>query len=347
MKIFAFYLLCSFITIAPALANNKRGNVDILPVIGLMLKSNMSASPSTSYYIPDTGVYLCYDNTTVLAECPSKGAPFYGQDAQFNPTQRQQSYLDNGDETVTDKVTGLMWQQSDDANTRTFEEAKNYCSACTDGGHSDWRLPDIHEIHLLVSYTHNRPAIAPVFNAQMSGYWSSTLGATYPSVIAMALDFQDGSIDEARYDAGVWNDELYVRCVRGTTPTHNFKTLGSEMVHDELTNLTWQRIDDGVKRYWEEALSYCNNLILGGHEDWRLPDVKELLSIVDYSYFNPTLPVLLETAKDQQYCTFTSSTTPVGTAGGGASSVSFYKGEMSSAKKDTYTHFVRCVRDEN
>jgi len=49
------------------------------------------------------------------------------------------------------------------------------------------------------------------------------------------------------------------------------------------TGLMWQQADDGQSRDWEEALSYAENLELANHSDWRLPNAKELQSIVDYT----------------------------------------------------------------
>ncbi|UOD33950.1 hypothetical protein DSN97_07175 [Deferribacteraceae bacterium V6Fe1] len=62
-----------------------------------------------SYQIVDTGVTEFYSNTSSIP-APKPGEPFYGQDAQYqiNPP----SYVDNGDGTITDKITGLMWQNT-------------------------------------------------------------------------------------------------------------------------------------------------------------------------------------------------------------------------------------------
>ena len=60
--------------------------------------------------IPDTGQTLCYDDSDTII-CPEEGEAFYGQDAQI--TGNTPSYTDNGDGTITDNVTGLMWQKSD------------------------------------------------------------------------------------------------------------------------------------------------------------------------------------------------------------------------------------------
>jgi len=55
-------------------------------------------------------------------------------------------FTDNGDGTVTDNKTGLMWAKSDNGEDIDFEDADNYCESFAAGGFSDWRLPDIEEL---------------------------------------------------------------------------------------------------------------------------------------------------------------------------------------------------------
>ena len=55
---------------------------------------------------------------------------------------------DDSKEIVTDKVTGLQWQDNSEAKTvsKNWSDAKSYCEALTLGGHNDWRLPTIEEL---------------------------------------------------------------------------------------------------------------------------------------------------------------------------------------------------------
>ncbi|MCI5146410.1 MAG: DUF1566 domain-containing protein [Candidatus Electrothrix sp. AR3] len=78
---------------------------------------------------------------------------------------------------------------------------------------------------------------------------------------------------------------FYVQCVRGdsTYGTNSLKANGDSTVSDQNTNLMWQQEDNGIGVDWETALSGCENSSTGGHQDWRLPNAKELHSIVDYS----------------------------------------------------------------
>ncbi len=77
----------------------------------------------------------------------------------------------------------------------------------------------------------------------------------------------------------------YFRLVRGNTSygENNFEDNGDGTISDLATGLMWQLEDDGRTKDWEEALSYSENLNLAGYSDWRLPNIKELQSIVDYT----------------------------------------------------------------
>ncbi|GAH45041.1 unnamed protein product, partial [marine sediment metagenome] len=67
-----------------------------------------------TYPVVDTGQSTCYDASGAAATCPAEGDPSFGQDAQFSGNTP--SYTDNADGTISDNVTGLMWQQSPDTN---------------------------------------------------------------------------------------------------------------------------------------------------------------------------------------------------------------------------------------
>jgi len=51
-------------------------------------------------------------------------------------------------------------------------------------------------------------------------------------------------------------------------------------IRDTRTGLIWQKEDDGIERTYDEAISYCRELRIGGYSDWRLPTLEELLTIV-------------------------------------------------------------------
>jgi len=164
------------------------------------------------YKLPDTGQHTCYDGYGNVISCPSPGEPFYGQDAQYEGPQP--AYQDNGDGTVTDLNTGLMWQQSDNGTVREWQEACNYCDGLTLAGHSDWRIPDRRELVSIVDYGRYYPVINPVFDCNSYHYWS---GSTY----AFKPDGRGGGQRwRVSFDYGYVTDyhegyRYYVRCVRG------------------------------------------------------------------------------------------------------------------------------------
>ena len=59
----------------------------------------------------------------------------------------------------------------------------------------------------------------------------------------------------------------------------------------KLDNLEWQDNTEAktTKLSWDEAKSYCQNLNLASHSDWRLPSIKELQNIVDVSRYKPSI----------------------------------------------------------
>ena len=120
-------------------------------------------------------------------------------------------FTDNGDGTVTDNITGLMWQQEDDDVTRNWERAITYCEGLTLAGHSYWRLPNVKELKSIVDVAVSNPAIDGTYfpNTNSSNYWSSTTVADITGY-AWYVVFNYGYIQ--RHNK---TDGYYVRCVRG------------------------------------------------------------------------------------------------------------------------------------
>ena len=127
----------------------------------------------------------------------------------------------NGDGTVTDLSTHLVWQQQEQATHFVEPDAVSYCSSLTLAGKHDWRLPTIYELQRLVDYSAFNPASAPQLSyvppdQQGTFYtWSSTpvsptWGPNYSGYYWM-ISFGGG---DARTAAGL-GAGLEARCVRG------------------------------------------------------------------------------------------------------------------------------------
>lgn len=102
------------------------------------------------------------------------------------------------------------------------------------------------------------------------------------------MNFADGRIKG--YGLTLFNSDktLFVTCVRGNPDygINNFSDNGDGTITDETTGLAWSQSDSGTGMNWEEALAWVqtkNDENYLGYSDWRLPNVKELQSIVDYS----------------------------------------------------------------
>jgi len=118
-------------------------------------------------------------------------------------------FIDNGDGTISDTKTGLLWQKSDDEVRRTWHVAKEYAETLTLAEHSDWRLPTIEELIGIIDYKCYDPACASIFTCRSSHYWSGSTCAGY-TYYAWAVHFYVGYV--YAYDK-TFND-FYVRCVR-------------------------------------------------------------------------------------------------------------------------------------
>ncbi|MBI5749112.1 MAG: DUF1566 domain-containing protein [Nitrospinae bacterium] len=155
-----------------------------------------TTSAWTMLKLPDTGQTTSYTTT-------------FGEDHDY--TINPPSYTDNGNGTITDNVTGLIWQKEDDNTPRTWSDAGTYCDNLTLGGQSDWRLPSKKELISIVNYgTYNHAINTTYFpNTNSSYYWSSTTVANYSSD-AWSVNFSYGYVDGYGKSSS-----YYVRCIRG------------------------------------------------------------------------------------------------------------------------------------
>jgi hypothetical protein len=288
-----------FTIVAEARTMRAMGRPLLLPAM-LMLAC---WSTGATAQVVDTGQSRCYDDWQEIT-CPSPGEPFYGQDAQYSGAQP--GYMDNGDGTVSDINTGLMWQKSPDLENRsTYAEALAGARSCRLAGHDDWRLPTIKELYSLIDFRGSGKTGTPYIDTRFfdfrfgdsnrgerpidAQYWSSNeyAGKVFGNRTAVfGVNFADGRIkgypSESR---GKKQEGRFVRYVRGATGygINRFVDNGDGTVTDHTSGLTWMKADSQTAMSWQDALAFAENLSFAGHDDWRLPNAKELQSIVDYS----------------------------------------------------------------
>jgi hypothetical protein len=249
-------------------------------------------------------------------------------------------FVDNGDGTITDNLTALLWvrngnlmitrdpafdtDETSNDGAVTWQHALDYIALLNSANfanHSDWRLPNRRELRSLahygqdsVSWLNEQGFIAVEWD---NCYWTSSTYVPLPSD-AMIADMPYG-------DTMIWPKSLtgYVLPVRAgesggqvmlpktgqslcynssgnvlscintgqdgalqrgiAWPTPRFVDNGDGTITDRLSGLMWDQNGNraGAPRTWDQALSDCNILSLGGYNDWRLPNFNELESLIN------------------------------------------------------------------
>jgi hypothetical protein len=119
-----------------------------------------------------------------------------------------------------------------------------------------------------------------------------------------------------------------------------YKDNGNGTVTDFKTGAMWQKTDDGTEKQWADAISYCDELELADYNDWRLPSIDVLLTIVQYSTFDQAIDPVFVGCRQYYYW---SGTTCADDAGG-AWNVYFGNGDVDRYIKSREFP-VRCVRN--
>lgn len=202
----------------------------------------------------------------------------------------------------------------------SYADAKAYVDALNAqnyGGYSDWRLPSIKQLYSLIDYRGTDPdpmasvstGLVPFMDADTFQFSYGDLSAgeriidsqwatdtLYVSTVMgnqqamFGVNFADGRIKgyPAVGGPGGVDKTYYVRFCRGNNDygTNQFTDNGDGTVTDSATELMWMQADSGVGMNWEDALAWAqqkNDENYLGYDDWRLPNAKELQSLVDYT----------------------------------------------------------------
>ena len=286
-------------------------------LIASILFASAAIAADRPYVIVGTGQTKCYDNYQEI-DVPRAGQPFSGQDAQ-HPGNKPSYKLSADSLTVLDNVTGLTWQRSPDttgdgvldrSDKLTLKQAQALpakLNAAKFGGFSDWRVPTIKELYSLIEFSglDSGPGAGnpiPFIDTKYfkfvygdtskgervidSQYASSTkyVGKSFQGFAKLfGVNFADGRIKgyDLQMPGGRMEKTFFVICCRGNPKygQNDFRDNGDGTITDRATGLVWQKKDSGKPMNWEQALAYAAKAGNG----WRLPNAKELQSIVDYA----------------------------------------------------------------
>ncbi|MDF3071722.1 MAG: hypothetical protein K0R38_7323 [Polyangiaceae bacterium] len=243
---------------------------------------------------PDSLTGIC-SNGKRLGVCPQADGAYFGQDGTYRINVP--SYMATTS-TLTDLVTGLVWQVVPPVADLTHAEAVSYCEELSLAEQTDWRLPTrLEYVSLLDAGKGAGYALPAAIALDATGtYWTASPSAITPGLF-FVVDDAEGSwnvvVEETTFDA---------RCVRGATLTGELE-VGTGVVTDTMTRLTWQASElTATPRTWVEALEYCESLSLAGENDWRLPSIKELATLVDETATaSPAIAASFGAGAEQKY----------------------------------------------
>jgi len=298
-------LMCVIILVTISLAGCEKDNTSI--TFGDLQIVPREAASKGSYPIvgtSQTGIWDGIGNSIT----PASNEAFYGQDAQF--THSTPVYTKSSDGlTVKDEVTGLTWQKTYDSGTyywASIQTVVDNLNTQNYGGYNDWRVPTIKELYSLwngsvgwpyidteyfdIKYTDEQDLSHAIFWSSdkytgVLGNISGGNGEAAGDELAFGVNFGTGHIKSYSISSG---PKHFVRCVRGNLSygVNLFQNNNDGTISDLATGLMWQQNDNGSGMDWEHALAYAqtqNTANYLGHNDWRVPNAKELQSLVDYT----------------------------------------------------------------
>lgn len=161
---------------------------------------------------PDTEVIG--ENAWKVQACANQECGLWSEQLNFDFTAMNgPRFTDNGDDTVTDNNTKLMWSKNANlSGTMDWQEAGSYCAGLTHADHSDWRLPSLSELKSLIDKNQYDPALPPgnpFMNVQSFYYWSRTTWEPRPD-FAWVVHMAGGHVEYGYVSVGTKN---YYYCV--------------------------------------------------------------------------------------------------------------------------------------
>lgn len=275
------------------------------------------------------------------------------------------------EDVVTDQTTGLMWQRRVPREMFRWTRANDYCEELELGGNSDWRLPSRIELVSLLEYERLELAadVAKVPEAMLDrAAFPEAPPAEYWTASYFGDPLEAWTVSFARGTFSLEPGELLlprVRCVRterdvsstsGSSDSESTRfSVGPETATERATGLTWQR-KRGPSSTNEEAAQYCAGLTLDGRGGFRLPHVKELVTLAAGTTAGDAVDADVFDASRYSYDGRTWTSTPAGLGSfRDVSYASFFLVDLSlggrivtdasfNDEKKTMVAPVRCVR---
>jgi len=280
----------------------------------LVRNISLPEKPGKLFLLPDSGQNICYDNKGNIVPPPVKTEKFYGQDGNYciHPMSftKMRDHAVPVDEKVgwgeglkmiKDNNTGLIWEtkstDSHDVNFAGFKckwhETQEYIDKLNKseyGGFSDWRLPNKEELRSIVDYNDVTPAVDTHFfpTLMTDFYWSKEVFLA-DDKLAWGIYFG--------YGCGICNlkeSKFFIMAVRegynksfGDSSAYNFIDNNDGTITDGNTNLMWKK-GECPDLSFDEALKYCEEMNLAGYNDWRMPNIKEIATLLDLSFEGDT-----------------------------------------------------------
>ncbi len=305
----------------------------------------------------DTGSLACYDNAGLIG-CPGEPGSgscgttdFCGQDAQYGPDVHgpgwdEDRFVEAGspaEPVIRDFWSGLVWTPTPQGPVN-WAVALDACASLGDYGDlTGWRLPTLYELEGLLAPGRTAPASAfPGLGSGSISFWSATSGALI-TASAVYVDGQQGRVDQV----GKTTTRQYL-CINdselASPASQRFyeatPVAGNPVVYDTRTGLLWQRSVNSTSRVWTGALRYCESLSYAARDDWRLPTVLELASIVDATRSGPAIdPAVFPGTAEHAYWTATT----LAFSPDMAWTVVFSWGNVEGRRKTSDTGPARCV----
>lgn len=265
---------------------------------------------SKAFKMPDAGAIRCFDRQGLETDV-SPGDELWGQNGCFTVNPMSFTKLAKGGKAlddaadwgaglrmVRDNNTGLVWEvKSPKPGDINFTGDKYNWKAAQDkfikelnkkkyGGFSDWRMPNKDELRSILDYSRTNPAVDTFYfpNTQSDLYWTAnTYNMQKPFIWGLFFGLGSGICYTPSSDR-------FVRAVRGganrkfgAADPSRFTDNNDGTVTDTVTGLMWQK-GENDRMDWFSALKACRDMRLAGHDDWRLPNIKELNTILNLDY---------------------------------------------------------------